>query len=371
MTEKVKAEKELQWNLSLLKSTMEATVDGIVAVDNNWGKISTYNKSFLEIWNIPEEVKSISNNFIFNFMLEQLKNPNLFLNEVKYLSEEPEKDSYGTIEFNDGRLFEKYSKPQRIDDEIVGRVWSFRDITEEKRAKEKLKQSIEALKNSNKELEQFAYVASHDLQEPLRMVTSYMNLLEEEYVNQLEGDAKIYIDFAVNGAKRMKAMINDLLKYSRIQTHKGSFEYCSLKEIIDEVLEDLEFLINETNSKIITDDLLTIKGDKNQLRQVFQNLIMNAIEHSDKSEPIVKISSYDDEDIFHIVIEDNGSGIKTDDFTKIFDIFYSKPKSNNKKGTGIGLSICKRIIERHNGKIWVESYIGKGTAFHFTISKIL
>lgn len=228
----------------------------------------------------------------------------------------------------------------------------------------------EELEKSNEELQQFAYVASHDLQEPLRMVGSYLGLLEKRYQEKLDSDAKEFIAFAVDGAKRMQILINDLLAYSRVSTKGKSFEKLNFRNLIDEVLKNLEIAIKERDAEILIENLPEeITADLTQISQLIQNLVSNALKYCENEKPRIKIKAEDKGTKWQISIKDNGIGIEPEYFDRIFVIFQRLQTREKYKGTGIGLAICKKIVTRHEGEIWVESEQGKGSTFYFTISK--
>jgi PAS domain S-box-containing protein len=243
------------------------------------------------------------------------------------------------------------------------------DITDLIENNEKLISKInEELLRSNKELENFAYVASHDLQEPLRMVTSFTQLLAKQYKENLDGRAMEYIDFAVEGSKRMYELLNGLLTYSRISTRGNELKKIELTGVFNCAIKNLALLIKEKQVVISADELPVIMGDANQMIQLFQNLIANSIKFTPES-PIINISSMENRDHYIISVKDNGIGIESQYYDRIFQIFQRLNPRDKYEGTGIGLSICKRIVERHGGKIWLESIPGKGSTFHFTIPK--
>ena len=230
-----------------------------------------------------------------------------------------------------------------------------------------LTEMINKLKISNKELEQFAYVASHDLQEPLRMVSSFTQLLEKRYKNQLDNDADDYIGFVVEGAKRMKQLIDDLLAFSRLNTDIREFEPILMEIALDDVLLNLKASIKEHNAQITHKRLPCIKGDPLQISQLLQNLIGNAIKFHGDNPPQIHISAQELENEWVFSIKDNGIGINKRHQEQIFSIFKRLNTREEYPGTGIGLSICKRIVERHGGHIWLESKPGQGSIFYFTI----
>lgn len=232
-----------------------------------------------------------------------------------------------------------------------------------------LNKTIKKLEISNKELERFAYVASHDLQEPLRMVSSFTQLLERKYKDKLDADANDYIGFIVDGSKRMKDLINDLLTFSRLNTEKREFQLTDLNQVLDSVLLDLKSTIEKLNANITHDDLPVVNCDYSQIRQVFQNLIVNALKFHE-TPPKIYISAGENEEEWILGVNDKGIGIDPVHQKQIFEIFRRLHTREEYTGTGIGLSICKRIIEGHNGRIWVESEPGKGSSFYFTIPQI-
>ncbi len=243
------------------------------------------------------------------------------------------------------------------------------DITEMKRGAEKaLFKLNENLLRSNKELEQFAYVASHDLQEPLRMVSSFTQLLAQRYKDKLDTDALEFIQYAVDGAARMQTLINDLLDYSRIETRGKKFKIVDMHDVLGQVINNLSLLIQEKNALVTNGELPDVVADEGQMIQLMQNLIVNAIKFCEAS-PRVHISASDHKDYYLFSVKDNGIGIERQYFTKIFQIFQRLHPREDFGGTGIGLAICKRIIERHGGKIWVESKPREGSVFYFTIIK--
>ncbi len=247
---------------------------------------------------------------------------------------------------------------------------SIMDISELKKAESQLKTLLDDLKRSNEELEQFAYVASHDLQEPLRMVSSYTQLLERRYKESLDDDAKDFIHYAVDGANRMQILINDLLQYSRVTTRGKDFEKTDLNEILGNAIVNLKSKIDETGTIITNNELPVLNVDASQILRVFQNLITNGMKYRKNETPSIHIGAVEKAEEFEFTVRDNGIGIDSKFHKRIFEIFERLHTKDEYEGTGIGLAICKRIIERHGGKIWVESEIGEGSIFHFTLNKI-
>jgi hypothetical protein len=235
------------------------------------------------------------------------------------------------------------------------------------KAGEKLEKTMDELKRSNRELEQFAYVASHDLQEPLRMVASFTQLLEKQYKDKLDETAVEYINFAVDGAKRMQLLINDLLAYSRVTRKSTEFETVNLEKVLNEVLFNLEIVTEKNQTIIIRESLPEIQADYRQMVQLFQNLIGNALKYRRNATPEICISVQKEDDHWLFSVEDNGIGMESQYFEQVFQIFRRLHTQDEHEGTGIGLAITKRIIEHHGGRIWIESEPSKGSTFYFTI----
>lgn len=265
--------------------------------------------------------------------------------------------------------------PLEMDDGTVA-VATISDITEARRAQEELKRLnadlntyATELERSNVELQQFAYVSSHDLKEPLRMVTSYLNLLERRYKGQLDSDAQEFIGFAVDGATRMQNLINDLLAYSRVGTHGQPFGLVDLESVLDQALANLQVMIEENGAQVTHDPLPTLAVDATQLIALFQNLIGNGIKFHGSRSPQVHVSARETPGEWVFSVRDNGIGIEAGFYERIFVIFQRLHSRSEYPGTGIGLAVCKKIVERHDGRIWVESVIGDGSTFLFTIPK--
>jgi chemotaxis family two-component system sensor kinase Cph1 len=245
------------------------------------------------------------------------------------------------------------------------------DVTDMKKGAERIVLNLnEELHRSNRELEQFAYVASHDLQEPLRMISSFTQLLQKRYKDKLDDDAQQFIQYAVEGAIRMQVLINDLLNFSRIGTRGQQFTPVDLNHVLGKTISNLSVSIKEKNALITNDELPSVIGDENQLVQLMQNLVGNALKFC-KTSPRIQISAVEKDDHYIFSVKDNGIGIGKEYFDKIFLIFQRLGSREEYGGTGIGLAICKRIVERHGGRIWVESEFGEGATFCFTLKKTI
>lgn len=246
-----------------------------------------------------------------------------------------------------------------------------KDISERKLAEDALQQKTQDLERSNRDLESFAYAASHDLQEPLRMVTSFVQLLAQRYKGKLDEDADKYIGVVTEGTGRMSRMISDLLEYSRIQTKGAPFSRVDLNQVLHDCLSNLDVTLKEATATITFDNLPVVQADASQMGQLLQNLISNAIKYRKETEPpVIHVGTTPLTDHeWHLFVRDNGIGIDPKFFEKLFVIFHRLHPRGKFPGTGIGLAICKKIIERHAGRIWIESEPTKGTTFHFTLPK--
>jgi PAS domain S-box-containing protein len=270
----------------------------------------------------------------------------------------------------DGRLVEVSLTASPIRDargEIVGVSTISRDITAQIQIEEELARRTDELQRSNAELERFAYVASHDLQEPLRTVTSYVQLLARRYQGKLDADADELIHYAVDGANRMRQLIQGLLAYARVHTRGDVFEPVALEEVLAEALDGLGLALRESGTTVTHGPLPVVSADPAQIGQVFSNLIANAIKFRSAEPPAVDIRAERRSHEWILSIRDNGIGIDPQFFDRIFIVFQRLHGMGEYPGTGLGLALCKRIVERHGGHVWVESRPGGGSTFFFTL----
>ncbi|MCU4740419.1 ATP-binding protein [Natronoglomus mannanivorans] len=235
-----------------------------------------------------------------------------------------------------------------------------------------LEQLVADLETSNERLEQFAYAASHDLQEPLRMVSSYLQLIDRRYRDELDDDGEEFLAYAVNGAERMRNMIEGLLQYSRVESRGGEFEPIDLDALLEDVRDDLQLKIQQHDAEITAESLPVVDGDEGQLQQVFQNLLSNTIEYSGEGPPRVHVSAERNGTEWTVSVTDEGIGIDPDDQDRIFEVFegFGSGETEDYSGTGIGLALCERVVERHGGDIWVDSEPGEGATFSVTLPAV-
>ena len=364
ITKRKKGEEALRLSNIYNRSLIEASLDPLVTIGYD-GKITDVNTStefvtgysrdeligtdFMDYFTEPEKAKEgyqevFNEGFVSDYALE-IQHRDGSITPVLY-NASVYKDEYG---------------------EVIGVFAAARDITERKKAEEMLKLKIEELARSNAELEQFAYVSSHDLQEPLRMISSYLQLLQRRYQGKLDDKADKYIYYAVDGASRMQNLINDLLEFSRVTTRGREHEPTNCEFILNQVLSNLEIFIKENKATVSHGYLPEVIADYTQLIQIFQNLIINGIKFHSEEAPKINISAKKKESEWVFSVRDNGIGIEPQYSEKIFEVFKRLHKKEEYPGTGIGLAICKKIIERHGGRIWVESELGKGSTFYFTL----
>ncbi len=270
---------------------------------------------------------------------------------------------------SDGASFpvEYTSTPLREGDTPVGMVVVFKDITERNLAEANLRQTMDDLAHSNRELEQFAYIASHDLQEPLRMVEGYMDLLVRRYSEHLDDDAREFIDYAADGAGRMRRLIEDLLEYSRVGTRGRRLQPVPLDKAVDDALANLKAAVEESGAVVTRDEMPTVLGDHAQLTQLYQNLIGNAIKFRGDETPRIDLGAERAGEAWRLSVADNGIGIAPEQHERVFVLFQRLHARDEYPGTGIGLAVCRRIVERHGGKLRVQSEEGAGATFGFSL----
>jgi PAS domain S-box-containing protein len=365
ITERKRAETALAEEALLRRTVFEQSRDGIVIFDRS-GRVCESNQSFANMLGYsPEEMLQLQvwdwdGQLTRDQILEMMENsktlPPLFETRHKR---------------KDGSLYDV--EISAISVELDGDVFYYsvaRDISARKRMEEAIRANSEKLARSNEELERFAYVASHDLQEPLRMVASFTQLLGQRYSGRLDETADRYIHYAVDGAKRMQELIADLLAYSRVNSKELDLRQTDCQAVVLEAMRNLEVAIKESGASVDWDPLPALWVDQGQLTQLFQNLLANAIKFRREEEcPRIHVSAVDSGAEWTISVQDNGIGIDARHAEHVFQMFQRLHTRAEYPGTGIGLAVCKKVIERHGGKLWVESEPGAGSTFRFTIPK--
>ena len=347
--------KEREQELQRIRERMEFALDATDAVVWDWNVDTDYASFYPSAESLYGTSIETWDDFIEIIHPEDRQTVQ---EEIEHALEtgEPKHEEIRIIRDGEVRWIEAPGYPVQDEDGPTRILGVARDITERKTYERKLQES-------NERLQQFAYAASHDLQEPLRMVTSYLQLIEDRYADQLDAAGEEFIEFAVDGANRMREMIDGLLAYARVETDGESFEPIDLNAVLAAVLADLQFQIDETDAEITRTELPMVAGDASQLRQLFQNLLGNAIEYSGDEPPRVHISATRESDAWVVSVSDEGIGIDPEHRDRIFEVFQRLHTQDEHPGTGIGLALCKRIVKRHGGQLWVDSELGEGATF--------
>ena len=370
ITQRKLAEQGLRSALSLVRATLESTTDGIL-VESTDGRIVDINERLLEMWRLPESMVDPRTRDLKSLgvhAMAQLHDPEGFVARVHEILALPEGESYDVLRLKDGRVFERYSRPQRVGDAVVGRVWSFRDVTEREQSLRDIQEANRLLEVKNAELERFTYTVSHDLKSPLITIRGYLGHLEASAVagnlDQFRADAA-RIHRATN---KMEELLRDLLALSRVGRIRNPDEDVPLASVARDA-EDLVrgALLARGVTVSIAPDLPVVRGDKQRLVEVMQNLIENATKFmGEEAHPRIEIGSRTDASGPVIFVRDNGVGIDPKHRDKVFDLFEKLTPGT--EGTGVGLALVKRIIEAHGGRVWVESEgPGTGSTFCFTL----
>jgi PAS domain S-box-containing protein len=366
ITEQRKAALLLLESEQRYKQVVENVSDAIIIDDKN-GKVVFANKRFLELYGRSQE--ELENLVLEDYVAPEFRETLRDWHNRRIAGEDvPELFEYQGLHKNGDKIWVEVQVTKVVTDgKITGTQSAIRDIRERKKAELNIRNAMRAIQKNNKELEQFAYMVSHDLQEPLRMVGGFLNLLQSELGEKLTGSAKEYIDYAMDGSTRMKRMIEDLLQYSRVASNKETETVINLNELLDYVLLVFRDTIEKNGVNIRVNPLPEIKANKTLVSQLFMNLVGNALKYGRPESPEIEIgfSKETGENIFYV--RDNGIGIEEKFFEKIFIIFQRAHDKKKYSGTGIGLAICKKIVERHGGNIWLESAPAQGSTFYFTL----
>ncbi|MCX9010721.1 MAG: PAS domain S-box protein [Candidatus Methanoperedens sp.] len=367
ITERKRAEEQLRESEKRYRNLIELTTDIIYLSDREGRQVFVNDAGYSLLEATPEEV--------IGYTWEKWIYPD---DREKTYKKFREMIEHGTDLFGfenrfvskSGRIIYLLHNARLLRDEkgnISGTQGIARDISERKRTEEERERWVAELARSNAELEQFAYIASHDLQEPLRMVSGFIQLLAKRYRDRLDKNANEFIDFIVDGTTRMQRMIEDLLAYSRVGTRGKPFEPTDCEAVFNQAVTNLKVTIEQNNATVTHDPLPAVMADSTQMVQLFQNLISNGIKYRREEPPRIHVFAQRKENEWIFSVRDNGIGIAPEFFKHLFQIFQREHPAKEYPGTGIGLAVCKRIVERHGGRIWAESEAGKGSTFYFTI----
>jgi PAS domain S-box-containing protein len=372
ITDRKKSEFELEKSLSLLRATIESTADGLLVVDIS-GKIISYNSKFAEMWRIPLEILNTNEDEkALEFVLNQLKEPDSFLENVKDLYSSPEKKSLDILEFIDGRVFERYSQPQKINNEIVGRVWSFRDITQSKIAEDQLRKSKENAEESDRLKTAFLQNISHEIRTPMNAIVGFTSLLDEPDLD--EKSRKRFIEIITQSSDQLLSIISAIVDISNIETGqvKNVFSDVNINTVIKDLFDQYRITAEERNILFryetrLPDKDAIIKTDRTKFIQIISNLLNNAFKFI--TQGTITFGYRIGNDTIEFFVKDTGIGVPEEKQNKIFERFYQVKNDSSRQysGAGLGLSICKAYVEILGGKIWLNSKTGDGSEFCFTL----
>jgi PAS domain S-box-containing protein len=368
ITERKRIENALQTTLQRFYTVLSSMYSAVLLVTDD-GKVEFVNSSFCSQFNLteaPAEMVGLKSGEMVEKIKNAYANPDQAVVRIRQILQLGQAVKGEELAMQDGRTCLRDFVPLNVDGKSYGRLWLHYDITERKQAEEQLKLLNEELKRSNIDLERFAYVTSHDLREPLRSINGFMELLELRYNDKLDENGKESINFAISGAKRMESLLTGLLEYSRINIQSKKNPVSAAK-LLNDAIDNLKAIITETDVVITYDQLPNIVADGRLITQLFQNLMQNAIKFRSKDKPQIHIGCRKEAGSWLFSVRDNGIGIDPQYNDRIFVIFQRLHTVDKYPGTGIGLAICKKIVEHHGGKIWVESELGKGSTFSFTI----
>ncbi len=367
ISELKKTQENLKESVSLLNATLESTADAVLVVDRA-GRIKNFNQQFKNTWQIPDTILDTrSDEEAVKCVLSQVKDPEAFVAKIKEMYDAPEQEYFYTVEMTDGRILELCSKPQRVGQQIIGRVASFRDVTVRHQAEKKQTELMSRVAQINEELTHFAYVVSHDLKAPLRGIKLLTEWLCSDYGDKLGDGAKEQLALLQSRVQRMHNLIEGVLQYSRVGRVREDMVTVNLNELIPTIID---IITPPPHIHIEVEGTLpALVCEKVRITQVFQNLLTNAVKYMDKPEGRIRLACADQGDMWTFRVSDNGPGIEERYFERIFKIFQTLAPKDECESTGVGLTIVKKVVELYGGKVWVESVVGQGSTFLFTWPK--
>jgi PAS domain S-box-containing protein len=353
---------ELEQSVNLQTATLDATADGIVAIDHQ-GEVLMHNARFAAMWGLPQHLAGVRQVEALQQAMARLLRSDMQW-DLRYNPHGSQNARF--VELTDGRVFEMVSRALQSS---VGEgiVYSFRDATERRRNEKQREKLLREVQDANQELKDFAYVVSHDLKAPLRAIGSLANWIASDYASALDDDGKEQLALLVNRVNRMQALIDGILQYSRVARVREEIVEVDLARTLRDVVDLLS--PPEGIRVELPTHLPVVHGEKTRLAQVFQNLLSNAVKYMGRPDGLIRVHAIEEGEHWRFGVEDNGPGIDSQYFVKIFQIFQTLKPRDEFESTGIGLSVVKRIVELHHGRIWVESEVGRGTTFWFTLPR--
>jgi PAS domain S-box-containing protein len=360
------AEEQLHFQKTVLECQSEAAIDGIIVVsgDKRW---LSFNRRFVEMWGLPEGiVKTGLSTEALAHSMEQVVDPGAFMDRINYFYEHPDLADWDEVTLKDGRIFDRYTAPVKSSDGIYyGRVWYYRDITARKEAEKRQAQLLQDLESANQELNDFAYIVSHDLKAPLRAIGLLADWIATDYASRLGTDGQRQLNLLISRVRRMHMLIDGILEYSRVGRTREKESEVDLNSLVAEAID----LIAPPPHIVVSveSQLPRVIGERTRLQQLFQNLVGNAVKFMDKPQGEIKIGCIEQDGNWQFYVADNGPGIEAKYFGKIFQLFQILIPRDEVESTGVGLALVKKIVELYGGKVWVESEVGRGTTFFFTL----
>lgn len=361
VVERKQAEEALQRSVSLLQATLDATADGILVLDNE-GRVASFNLHFAKLWGLPDDaLQADARGTILDFVTDKLVEPSAFLDRIAEADSQSFHGSFDSLLLRDGREIERHSRPQLLDGQTIGRVWSFRDVTPQRRAEREQEKLFAELTRSNTDLEQFAFVASHDLKSPLRAIDSLAGWLEEDLGPSIGEESQKHLRYLRKRAKRMETLLEDLLTYSQAGRTPSEIGTVRLTSLVEEVMALLD--VPPSFQVRVVEPGPSIDTAATPLRQVVTNLIANAIKHHDRGTGTIELAAHDDGHFYELTVTDDGPGIPPEFHDRVFGMFQTLKPRDQVEGSGIGLALVKRIVTRFGGTVGIECRDPRGSVF--------